>query len=90
MTNPHSENKQRLSGVELRKIRACLGFSGPLLADLLGVRDDTLRKWETDRELIPYRVPEELLAVTVRQLEELEDLATDLEARVTRVDKETD
>lgn len=48
---------------ELRVLREWLGLSTPTLARLMGVRADTVRRWETGRERIPRRVREEIEAI---------------------------
>lgn len=68
-----------MTGAELRAVRNQLGFSGPRLAAALGVRADTIRKWETDRDPIPYRLPENLRAVAAEQIPVLETLIAELD-----------
>lgn len=74
---------ERLEGAALRSIRHVLGMSGADLADALDVRADTLRRWESGREPVPYRIPAELIPVTEQRLSEITDLLTRLHAATT-------
>lgn len=81
----------RMEPAELRARREHLGLTGEALAVALSVRTDTLRRWESGRDPIPYAVPDEIAALErhtddiVAILTEHEDeqqwLATDDEAR---------
>ncbi|WP_169925903.1 helix-turn-helix domain-containing protein [Serinibacter salmoneus] len=53
----------RMTGAELRARRHRLGVQGPWMADRLGVRQDTYRRWESGRDPIPVRVRDEVAAV---------------------------
>lgn len=74
------KGKRRMSGAELKKVRHTLGFTGPRLAGLLAVRYDTLRKWESDKEPIPYALPDDLRGIVRDQIDALQDLAESLKA----------
>lgn len=50
----------RMDPGELRTVREYLGLTLDALAGILAVRLDTLRRWESGRERIPYRVREEV------------------------------
>lgn len=50
----------RMTNVEFITVREWLGLSQEGLAKILNVRKDTLARWETGRDLIPYRVREEM------------------------------
>ena len=58
----------RLDGAHLRAVRERLGFTAEALSAVLGVRTDTIRKWEAGREPIPVRVRAE-----VEQIETVTD-----------------
>ena len=58
---------------ELKEARAVLGLSQQALADLLSVRQDTVARWESGRDPIPYAVPGELDALAVKRVEEIRD-----------------
>lgn len=84
----------RMDPAELQSIREYLGLSASHLAGILGVRNDTLRRWESGREPIPFRVREELEqieAMTSRCVHEvvvaLRD-ARDVTVAVYRSDKD--
>ena len=48
---------------ELLTVREGLGMTRGELARQLSVREDTIKKWETGKEPIPYRVREEIEAL---------------------------
>lgn len=64
----------RISGGRLRHIRTVLGLSGQDLAGRLHVRPDTIRRWESGRDAIPYRVANELADIARERVEEIEHL----------------
>ena len=73
--------ERRMTGSELRSIRSGFSLSGANLAARLGVREDTLHRWEKDRDPVPYKVPadlqeigEELIGEIRAGIESLEDL----------------
>ena len=53
----------RMDPGEMQTVREYLGLTTESLAGMLGVRPDTLRRWESGREPIPHRVREEVEAV---------------------------
>lgn len=59
--NPaHVVTTERMSNAELQTVREYLGLTIEALAGMLSVRPDTVRRWESGREPIPYRVPDEV------------------------------
>lgn len=59
---------------ELQTVREALGLTTVALAGMLGVRDDTYRRWESGREPIPVRVSDEVQVVeeyTARAVDEV-------------------
>lgn len=69
---------ERLTNTDLRAARRILGLSGQELAGRLNVRADTLRRWESGRDHIPYRVREELAAIAAERAERIAILAAAL------------
>jgi DNA-binding XRE family transcriptional regulator len=53
----------RMDPGELQAVREYLGLTTECLAGMLGVRHDTVRRWESGRDPIPERVREEVEAV---------------------------
>lgn len=53
----------RITGAELRVWLDWLGLDARSAAADLGVRHDTVRRWVTGREPVPYRVGDELEAI---------------------------
>lgn len=51
---------ERMDPGELQAVREYLGLTQDGLADMLAVRKDTLRRWESGRDPIPHRVREEV------------------------------
>ncbi len=66
---------ERMAPAQFRTARELLGWSGPALADALDVRPDTLRRWESGRDPIPYSVPSELANIARYQARECDALA---------------
>ena len=50
----------RITGPEFAVHRSRLGLTMAELGKRLGVRADTIKRWESEREPVPYRVPDEL------------------------------
>lgn len=67
-----------MSGDDLRSIRDRLGMTNPGIAEVLGVREDTVKKWVAKKDPIPYRVPSELAAYAEHLSDEAQDVARDL------------
>ena len=68
----------RMPGVELQTIREWLGLTTDSLATILGVRHDTVRRWESGREPIPYRVHDELQPL----VDDADSIVAELRARL--------
>lgn len=62
----------RMDPGELQTVREYLGLTTEVLAAMLGVRHDTVRRWESGRDPIPERVRED-----VEQIEEYTAQAVD-------------
>lgn len=60
-----SDSEDRMDPGEFQAVREYLGLTTEALAGMLGVRHDTVRRWESGRDPIPTRVREE-----VEQIEE--------------------
>lgn len=70
----------RMDPGELQAVREYLGLTTETLAAMLGVRHDTVRRWESGRDPIPGRVRAEVEAVeesTARSVGELVDALRD-------------
>lgn len=70
----------RMDPGELQAVREYLGLTTEALAAMLGVRHDTVRRWESGRDPIPGRVRAEVEAVeesTARSVGELVDALRD-------------
>lgn len=76
---------ERMDGLELKARREYLGLTLDAAALLLGVRQDTLRRWESGREPIPYRVPDELGTAERFTKGVVEDIITTLEGSPTPI-----
>jgi DNA-binding XRE family transcriptional regulator len=50
----------RMTGGELQTVREYLGLTTEAMAGILGVRHDTVRRWESGRERVPERVRSEV------------------------------
>lgn len=73
---------KRMDPARFKQTRKTIGLTGDELAYRLGVRSDTLRRWESGRDPIPYAVPGELLEVASGRLLDLEELISGLEREV--------
>ena len=60
---------ERMLGGELWVVREGLGMTRPAMAKRLGVREDTVRKWELGKDPIPYRVRDEVEALEAHTAE---------------------
>jgi transcriptional regulator with XRE-family HTH domain len=70
----------RMDPGELQAVREYLGLTTESLAGMLGVRHDTVRRWESGRAPVPERVREEVEAVeeyAARAVGELVDALRD-------------
>ena len=54
------DRMSRITGPEFAAHRSRLGLTMAELGKRLGVRADTIKRWESEREPVPYRVPDEL------------------------------
>lgn len=59
----------RMTSGEFQTIREYLGLTTKSIAGMLGTRDDTIRRWESGRDLIPERVREEVEAIEAETAE---------------------
>ena len=57
----------RITGPEFAAHRSRLGLTMAELGERLGVRADTIKRWESEREPVPYRVPAELAELHQKQ-----------------------
>ena len=57
----------RITGPEFAAHRSRLGLTMAELGERLGVRADTIKRWESEREPVPYRVPDELAGLHRKQ-----------------------
>jgi len=64
----------RLTSAELRRARKVLGLTSEGLGERVGVRSDTVRKWESGRYQIPYGVRDDLRRVAIDRSAEIQDL----------------
>ncbi len=71
--DPNVEVVERQTAAELLAARRVLGIRQDTLAERVGVRRDTVTKWETGKMPIPYRVPEELRTVAAERIVEIRD-----------------
>jgi DNA-binding XRE family transcriptional regulator len=69
----------RMDPGELQAVREYLGLTSPQLATLLGVRDDTVRRWESGRDPIPHRVREEVEQIEEATARAVDEVVTALE-----------
>jgi len=77
-----------MSGAELQTVREYLGLTLEALAGMLKVRADTVRRWESGKERIPLRVPDEVQVIedfTARAVGELVGALRDARDPVVRV-----
>lgn len=68
-------DRRRMDPDELRARREYLGLTQDALSAALGgVRADTIRRWESGREPIPYGVPGEIAWIEARTQTFVDDL----------------
>ena len=70
MTN--NDTSGRMTGDQLASARKTLRLSQDELAQRLSVRRDTLARWETGRDPIPYAVPGEVQGIAAARIEEIQ------------------
>lgn len=78
-----SDLAPRLTGQELRRARKVLGLTSEALGERVGVRPDTVRKWESGRYSIPHGVRDDLARVAGDRSAEIQDLIDSLTPRRT-------
>ncbi len=71
-------SERRMTGSELHAIRLGFSLSGANLASRLGVREDTLHRWEKDRDPIPYNLPSDLERIGEDLIGEIQATIADL------------
>lgn len=79
---------ERMDPGELQTVREYLGLTLDALAGMLGVRQDTLRRWESGRDPIPHRVREEIEDIeeyTARAVDEIVAALRDADEPAVRV-----
>lgn len=54
-----------MSGAELAATRHLIGLTRPDLSRIIGVREDTIKRWEQGKEPIPARIRGELRALLI-------------------------
>ena len=69
----------RMDPGELQAVREYLGLTGEALAAILSVNPVTLRRWESGRDPIPYRVREEVEQIEETTARAVDEVATALE-----------
>lgn len=70
--------RPRLTGQQVRQVRKVLGLTSEGLGERVGVRSDTVRKWESGRYSIPYGVRADLVTVAQDRIAEIQDAVTAL------------
>lgn len=68
---------ERMTGAEFAAYRHLIGLTLDELAAALGVNPRTVRSWETERDLIPERIPAELAALAAEHGRLAEQMAGD-------------
>lgn len=61
-----SEEMDEVSGQELKDMRLALGLSQDTLADMLGVRQPTIARWESGERSVPRGLRSELVSIIAR------------------------
>ena len=69
----------RMDPGELQAVREYLGLTGEALAAILSVNPVTLRRWESGRDPIPYRVREEVEQIEETTARAVDEIVTALE-----------
>jgi transcriptional regulator with XRE-family HTH domain len=69
-----TDDTPRMTGGEMQTVREYLGLTTESLAGILGVRHDTVRRWESGRDPIPYRVREEVEQIEAYTAHAVDDL----------------
>ncbi|GAB36490.1 Aca2/YdiL-like domain-containing protein [Gordonia otitidis] len=74
----HTATAERMSGAELQMIREYLGLTGSDLAEMLRVRADTVRAWETGRDPVSFRARDEIADIARTTRATVDELVTRL------------
>lgn len=72
------ESDQRMNPMEFKMAREYQGLGTEHLAAILNVRHDTVRRWESGREPIPYRTREEVEMIEAHTARSVTQLITAL------------
>lgn len=78
-----AEKPARLTGAEVRFLRKHLGWSGEDVANVMGVRQETVSRWETEKEPMGV-VSERLLRLMALRLRPVEDYPNERLAEVAK------
>lgn len=70
--------ESRMPSGELKMAREFLGLTLDELAAILGVRQDTLRRWESGKEPVPYKLWDEIQAVEEATSDAIGQIVTQL------------
>lgn len=74
------DDTPRMDPGELQAVREYLGLTGDALAGMLGVNPVTVRRWESGRDPIPHRVPQEVAEIASQTSDAVDELAELLRA----------
>ncbi|MBI4508810.1 MAG: type II toxin-antitoxin system MqsA family antitoxin [Deltaproteobacteria bacterium] len=80
-----AEKPARLTGAEVRFLRKHLGWSGEDFANVMGVRQETVSRWETEKERMGV-VSERLLRLMALRLRPVEEYPNERLAEVGKED----
>lgn len=78
-----AEKPARLTGAEVRFLRKHLGWSGEDVANVMGVRQETVSRWETEKEPMGV-VSERLLRLMALRLRPIESYPNERLAEVAK------
>jgi putative zinc finger/helix-turn-helix YgiT family protein len=78
-----AEKVARLTGAEIRFMRKHLGWSGEKFADVMGVRTETVSRWENEKEPMGV-VSERLLRLMALRARPVDSYANDELAKVAK------
>jgi len=86
VANELARLERRLAGHEIQWLRKYLGYSGADWADYLGVRRETVSRWETEKQDLPMAT-ERLLRMLVRLGPHVEEYGVPAEFQDRKPDK---
>lgn len=92
--SPDSSASDHMSGAELQTVREYLGLTIESMAGMLSVNPRTFRAWESGKDPIPYRVPDEVAQIEAYTAQAVGELvaalndARDLVVEVYRRDED--